>query len=234
MVKLAGEVSPAFEEEKIHKIRTTIKKMRAIGDWADMPVKKFFRKSYKILGRIRDLQVVLSKIKKGDYIVPASFTEWLESNLHHFKAEWQTKYDNRKIKRQLANLKKSLNKAKKHNKKHALRFEKHKDESLSSFIHERPLSDEVIHSGRKTIKEIGFLNKWQNNSSVDEMNNLSDETGNYMDTITAIHLFEQYISEQSDESKKNEGEAILLKWKANKDHDKIHLLKSIDSLEANA
>jgi hypothetical protein len=231
-MKLAGTVSPAFEEETIHKIRTTIKKMRAIGEWAGVPIRKFFKTDYSILGNIRDAQLVLSKIKNGGYIAPAAFTDWLENGLHHHKAQWQKQYQHKKIKRNLNKLKEIMDDARQHNNKHSLKFERHKDKTLGLFAHERPISDEQIHSGRKTIKEIDFLNKWEKNNSDDQMKKLSDETGEYMDMINAIRLFEQYITEETDESKKKEAQLILADWIANKEQEKINLLRRIDSLPA--
>jgi hypothetical protein len=230
-VKLARGLSPEFDEEKIHKVRTTIKKMRAIGEWADMPVRKFFKKNYSILGNIRDTQLVLSKIKKGDYEVHLAFRDWLEHNLIDYKAEWNKKYRHNKSKNQLRNLEKIFEKAKNRNKKHSLKFEKHKDQTLVPFMHERPINDDQIHSGRKTIKEIGFLNKWQKNDADEQMKKLSESTGNYMDSINAIRLFEEYISSETGESKKHEAESVLAKWKANKEQEKAALLKNIDSFQ---
>jgi hypothetical protein len=230
-MKLAAKISPDFEEENIHKVRTTIKKMRAIGDWADVPVKSFFKKDYRILGNIRDTQLLLSKIKNGDYVVTPAFTDWLENGLRHHKAEWQKKYQHKRMKKQLSDLEETLNEAGRRN-KHSLKFEKQKDQTLSSFAHERPISDEKIHSGRKAMKEIGFLNKWEKNSSDEQMKKLSDETGNYMDRINAIRLLEQYLSDETDESNKNGAELILSDWKADKEQEKINLLKRIDSLPA--
>jgi len=230
-MKLAAKIFPDYEEENIHKVRTTIKKLRAIGVWADVPVKSFFKKDYRILGNVRDTQLLLSKIKKGDYVVTPAFTEWLENELRRYKAEWQKKYHYKRLKKQLSDLEETLNEAGRRN-KHSLKFEKQTDQTLRSFVHERPISDEKIHSGRKTIKEIGFLNKWEKNSSDEQMKKLSDETGNYMDRINSIKLLEQYLSEETDESKKNGAESILSDWKADKEREKINLLKHIDSLPA--
>jgi hypothetical protein len=227
VIKLAGGVSPEFDEEKIHKVRTTIKTMRAIGVWSGVATKKIFRENYRLLGRIRDIQLLLSKIKKGEYIVPLSFNDWLESNLHHLKVEWQKKYDEENIKEQLKKLEQSFNEKNRTNKP-SLKFERDKNKKLNSFMHERPLSDEQIHSGRKTIKEIDFLNKWENKKSGGQMKKLSDESGNFMDIISEIRLLEQYIDNVPDESKKNEAEVLLAAWKNNKEQEKIKLLGIID------
>jgi hypothetical protein len=224
VIKLAGEISPEFDEEKIHKVRTTIKKMRAIGDWADVPVKHFFKKYYRILGNIRDVQLAISKIKNGP------FTDWLESNLHHFKAEWQKQYDHKKLKKQLQKLGQTIEDAGAHNKKHSLKFEKHKEQTLATFMHDRPLNDDQIHSGRKTIKEIGFLNKWEKNDSASPFKELSDETGNYMDRISGIRLLEQYLAAHPDDVNSNEVAALLENWKKEKEQEKSRLLQSISSL----
>ncbi|HET9745599.1 MAG TPA: hypothetical protein VFP97_07800 [Chitinophagaceae bacterium] len=229
VIKLAGEVSPEFNEEKIHEVRTTIKKMRAIGVWSGTPVNRFFRENYRLLGSIRDLQLALNKIKNGEYIVPPGFANWLETNLHHLKVEWQKKYDPEKIETQLKSLRKSFSN-KNDGSKHALKFEKDKSEKLNSFMHVRPLSDEQIHSGRKTIKEIDFLNKWEKKKSGEQLKRISDETGNFMDRISAIRLLEQYLDQESDESKRNESRSLLEQWQKDKEQEKSKLLQSINSL----
>jgi len=206
--------------------------MRAIGSWMGIGVKNFFKDYYRILGSIRDTQLLLSKIKKGEYVVPTAFADWLETGLHHLKAEWQRKYHLDVIKKQFAELEKSLDNSNHHPKKHALNFEKDKNVTLTSFIHERPLSDEQIHSGRKTVKQIDFLNRWEKKNSDVLMKKLSDETGYYMDRISAIRLLEQYLTEEADESKKNETELLLEKWKQDKEDEKRKLLENINSLSA--
>jgi hypothetical protein len=228
-VKLAGEVYPDFNEDKIHKIRTTIKKMRAIGVWMNTPVKKFFENYYKLLGEIRDAQLVLSKIKSGIYIVPVTFTNWLVSSLHHLKEDWQQNFEEKKAKKQLMKLANTLDN-KNQNGKHSLKFEKNKNESLASFMHARPISDDQIHSGRKTIKQIDFLNKWEKKYSGEHMKKLSDEAGNFMDRISAIKLLQRYIAHETDASKIKDAELVLESWKNSKDLEKDQLLKSIDSL----
>jgi CHAD domain-containing protein len=229
VIKLAGEVSPEFNEEKIHEVRTTIKKMRAIGVWSGTPVNRFFRENYRLLGSIRDLQLALNKIKNGEYIVPPGFANWLETNLHHLKVEWQKKYDPKKIEAQLKSLRKTFSN-KNDGSKHALKFEKDKSEKLNSFMHVRPLSDEQIHSGRKTIKEIDFLNKWEKKKSGEQLKRISDETGNFMDRISAIRLLGQYLDQESDESKRNESRSLLEQWQKDKEQEKSKLLQSINSL----
>jgi hypothetical protein len=229
VVKLAGEVSPEFDEEKIHKVRTTIKKMRAIGVWTGRPLKKFFRENYRLLGSIRDVQLAIARVRTGEYKLPAFFTDWLESKLHHLKAAWQQAYDQEKIDKQFRSLEKDL--AEKNNaNKHSAKFEKEKNEKMKSFRFERPLSDEQVHSGRKTMKEIDFLNKWEKRNSDGKLKQLSDETGNFMDRISAINLLESYIHEETDESKRNEAASLLEEWKHMKEKEKIKLLAVIDSL----
>ena len=112
----------------------------------------------------------------------------------------------------------------------AQKFEKDKSEKLNSFMHVRPLSDEQIHSGRKTIKEIDFLNKWEKKKSGEQLKRISDETGNFMDRISAIRLLGQYLDQESDESKRNESRSLLEQWQKDKEQEKSKLLQSINSL----
>lgn len=203
--------------------------MRAIGIWAGVPVKRFFRDNYRLLGNIRDIQLMLAKIRNGEYIVPIAFTNWLESNLQHLKWLWQKKYNSEKINGQLKKLEKYFDDTPP-DKKHSLKFEEDKNEKLNSFMYERPLSDEQIHDGRKTIKKIDFLNKWEKKNSGGLMKKLSDTTGRFMDRISEIRLLTKYIDEEQDHVKKNEALLILEKWKDSKEQMKNELFRYIDSL----
>lgn len=227
-MKLAGKVSPAYDEEQIHKMRTMIKKMRALGEWSGVQHSNFFRKYYKAAGRIRDVQLLLIKIRNGDCKVPPAFSEWLESRLHQMKINWQEIYNAGSSNKQFRKLKKSL-KGKKQN-EHALKFAADKNDLIISFRNERPLSDEQIHTGRKTIKEIDFLNKWENKKTDEGIKKVSDETGNFMDTCSAIKLLKLYIEQETDEAKRNDADILLTQWENDKEAEKIKLLTSIDSL----
>ena len=227
-MKLAGKVSSGYDEEQIHKMRTTIKKMRALSEWSGTQHSNFFRKYYKASGRIREVQLLLTRIRKGECKVPPAFHEWLESRLHQMKINWQEIYNERRSNKQLKKLKRSL-KSKKQ-KEHARKFAADKNHMIISFRNERPLSDEQIHTGRKTIKEIDFLNKWENNKTDEGMKKVSDETGNFMDSCSAINLLRLYIEQESDEPKRKDAEVLLTQWENNKETEKIKLLASIGSL----
>jgi hypothetical protein len=223
-------VSPGFDEELIHKMRTTVKKMRALADWTGSSRKNIFRKYYKTAGNIRNVQLLLKKIKGGEYNVPGPFTVWLERMLHQLKVEWQKKYDKDEIKTQLKELKKTIH-VQQH-KSNSMKFAVKKNDKIISLKNVRPLSDDQIHSGRKTLKEIDYLNKWENKNSDEGMKKLSEETGQFMDSISAIKLLEQYIEQEKNETDRNAANELLAKWKKDKEGEKIKLLNSIDSLPA--
>ena len=225
-------MSPEFDEEKIHKVRTTIKKMRAIGDWSGVPARKFFKKNYRMLGEIRNIQLLLSKINNGEYVVPAGFTNWLKNRLHLRKVEWQKKYDRGKIKNQLKKFEKRSGKVNLPKNKHALKFEEGKTRRLIAFMNERPLSDQQIHNGRKMIKEIGYLDKWERKDLDGHWQKMSEETGNFMDRISSINLLDQYITEETGETNKNDAQSILAEWRNRKEEEKRNLMKIIDSMPA--
>ena len=209
-------------------MRTTVKKMRALTDWTGSSGKRIFRKYYTAAGKIRNIQLLLKKIKDGEYNVPQSFTDWLESMLHQLKVEWQKKYDKEEIKKQLRELKKSIH-AHKHT-SNSIKFAKDKNDKIAALKNVRPLSDNQIHSGRKTLKEIDYLNKWENKNSDEGMKKLSDETGQFMDSISAIKLLEQYIEMEKNETNRNAANELLATWKKNKEEEKIKILNSMDSL----
>ena len=221
-------MSPGFDEEQIHKMRTTVKKMRALSEWTGTQHTNFFRKYYKAAGRIRDVQLLLIKIRKGECIVPPAFSDWLEGYLHQMKIKWQKIFNEGDSNKQFKELKKSLKG--KHQKKNTLKFAADKNDKIILLRNERPLSDEQIHTGRKTIKEIDFLNKWENKKTDEGMKKVSDETGNFMDTCSAIKLLRLYIEQETDDAKRKDAEILQTQWENQKEEEKIKLLNSIDSL----
>ena len=227
-MKLADKVSPGFDEELIHKMRTTVKKMRAIAVWTGSSKKEIFRNYYRLSGKIRNVQILLKKISNSEYDVPGPFTDWLRGMLHHLKVEWQEKYDKEKMEKQFRELRKSIQ-VRKH-KSNPIKFAEEKNNKFSLLKNERPLSDDQIHSGRKTMKEIDYLNKWENKNSDEGMKKLSDETGQFMDSISAIKLLEQYIKQEGDETNRKDANALLTIWKKEKEHEKIKLMNNIDTL----
>ncbi len=204
--------------------------MRALADWIGSSRKNIFRKYYKTAGNIRNVQLLLKKIKGGEYNVPGPFTVWLERMLHQLKVEWQKKYDKDEIKKQLKELKQTFH-VQQH-KSNSMKFAVKKNDKIISLKNVRPLSDDQIHSGRKTLKEIDYLNKWENKNSDEGMKKLSEETGQFMDSISAIILLEQYIEQEKNETDRNAANELLAKWKKDKEGEKIKLLNSIDSLPA--
>ena len=95
----------------------------------------------------------------------------------------------------------------------------------------RPLSDEQIHSGRKTMKQIDFLNKWENKHADESFKKVSEVTGNFMDTCSEIELLEQYISEETDPSNRENAKKLLSNWKRAREEEKNALINIIDSLK---
>jgi CHAD domain-containing protein len=240
-------VSPAFDEELIHEMRTTVKKMRALSTWAgtsEVTNSKYLRKLYKASGRIRDVQLLMKRIKNNEsaqqpgLVLPA-FTNWLEEHLHHLKYEWQLLYEKERIKKitrdqSCKHIKKNADPLS--NNHSADEFIKEKGEYLDSFRSLRPLNDEQIHDGRKTIKEIQFVSRWQNKKSgtqgnveADEkMKKLSDETGNFIDTCKGLDLLDMYIQQEEDEENRSKALELRNTWINTKEQDRNNLIAAID------
>jgi ATP-dependent protease HslVU (ClpYQ) peptidase subunit len=62
------------------------------------------------------------------------------------------------------------------------------------------------------------------------MKKISDETGQFMDSISAIELLEQYIEMEKNETNRNAANELLATWKKNKEEEKIKILNSMISL----
>jgi hypothetical protein len=61
---------------------------------------------------------------------------------------------------------------------------------------------------------------------------MSEETGNFMDRISSINLLDQYITEETGETNKNDAQSILAEWRNRKEEEKRNLMKIIDSMPA--
>jgi hypothetical protein len=208
-------------------MRTTVKKMRALADWSGAQHISFFRKYYKCAGRIRNVQLLLNKIKKKEIEVTPSFNNWLQERLHLLKVLWQQEFSEARIEKQYNKLKRSLRSA---SRTDPVAFAITKREELTYFKKNRPLSDEQIHSGRKTMKEIDYLNKWEKKHSDESIKKISEVTGYFMDTCSEIELLELYIDQETDPSKRDEASMLLSKWKNAREEEKIKLLNTIGSL----
>ena len=244
MARISAGVSPGFDEEIIHQMRTTVKKMRAISSWAGIRKllnKKYLVNLYKTAGKIRDAQLLLKGIAVNDadtkpFPVP-SFVSWLNTYLEELKREWQDMYDEEKIKKLVGQLRKEILASGDSNRKHRpnRKFIKEKNEGLVSFQNERPLGDEQIHEGRKTVKEIQFVNDWkmkhqQEDAGLimsDDLKRISDQAGDFMDICSAIQLLEMYIASESNDENRNAAITLLNEWKAKKDEQRSRLFESM-------
>ena len=202
--------------------------MRALAGWSGAHHINIFRKYYKSAGRIRNVQLLVNKIKKNEIDVTPSFRNWLEERLHLLKVAWQQQFTEAGIRKQYKKLKRSLRDA---SPGISVKFAAEKKEEIDHLKKNRPLSDEQIHSGRKTMKQIDFLNKWENKHADESFKKVSEVTGNFMDTCSEIELLEQYISEETDPSNRENAKKLLSNWKRAREEEKNALINIIDSLK---
>lgn len=230
MAKISAEVAPGFEEEKIHKMRTTVKKIRALAHWTGFPLGKSFRKIYKVAGKIRETQLLINNKE----VLPDAFSNWLQNRLVQLEDEWTRLYKKEEIKKQVNKLHKKSRLLQSHS---VEKFSKEKNETLHVFKNQRPLGDEQIHNGRKSIKEIDYVNSWlskQDNlpheiASEKTLKKVTDDTGNFMDVVSAIKLLDEYISQEPDEANRTAANVLRTRWIEEKEEEKNKLIKSIDS-----
>ena len=202
--------------------------MRALAGWSGAHHINIFRKYYKAAGRIRNVQLLVNKIKKNEIEVTPSFQNWLEERLHLLKVAWQQQFTEARIRKQYKKLKRSLRGA---SPTTSVKFASEKKEEIDHLKKNRPLSDEQIHSGRKTMKQIDYLNKWERKNSDESFKKVSEVTGNFMDTCSAIELLEQYINEETDPSKRDDATMLLSNWKRAREEEKNALITIIDALK---
>jgi len=212
--------------------------MRALTRWLAMPpalLKGYLKKIYGASGAIRDAQLLLRNLDKEEN-VPPDFRIWLEAHLLKKKEEWSELYNQKKMNEWRSKVKRYSHKRDSHHV--GEKFMNNRSASLESFKTQRPLSDEGIHGGRKAIKDIQFVNNWQNkfygavhdDTSAAQMKIVADEAGNYMDVCKKIELLDEYMTSETDEHSLQSAQHLRNKWTNEKQEQRGKVILSLESL----
>lgn len=96
--RLCEDVFPGFDHDTIHKLRTEVKKLRALmrlvntgSEEAQLKLPKKFKRLYHIVGAIRDAQLEQKRITGWDISLPL-YTGNLSVNIDRQKQEWEKYY----------------------------------------------------------------------------------------------------------------------------------------------
>lgn len=204
--KLCEQLSPAFDEETIHKFRVEVKRLRSLlrlvnanKEQPALKLPKKFKQLYDIAGSIRDAQLEIKKI--GDWhITLPTYSQHLSQSIQIKKNEWDNLYN-----------KKVTNKLRKRLTNHDLQHLR--PEILTSFfnhhlkkiysLYKNSPDNEDIHTIRKQVKDLLYNSKfaeeeWQKGFNelqsfpLKTLDTLSDIIGSYNDERLLLEHLEHF------------------------------------------
>ena len=226
---LCDDIRTGFEQDDIHKFRTTVKALRSflrlqqMNTGTRMKVTRKFKRLYNIAGEIREAQLELEFLKDIQASIP-HYTNHLHQIIWQSKQEW-VKTDVKKVMHKLQE------------KLTGYTYTTLKPETVLAFFNDRmapintlvakehPASSE-IHNARKNIKDILYISKiadkeWKTVSNqaedlpVAKLDKLATKIGEYND--------ERIISEHL--------EAFSLLNLGRKEKSKMEVLKTDEALK---
>ena len=231
LAKYSGEAGVKFDEDIIHELRTTFKKLRALLRWqnTDKNIYAIFKKIYDVAGELRNIQVV-NEMLKEEKDTPQEFKNWLSITLVQLKEEWNKVYHKEILKQLLENIENLKIKTAKHKKFFSKRIKK-----IRHIISLKPVSDVPIHDTRKMIKDMVYVLEWWEekkkgsitlikNISIDRLKNIGKQIGEYNDKCTLLILLTTYTQQEKEPALINEINPVIDKWRHDKDLQKEKLM----------
>jgi CHAD domain-containing protein len=237
--RYSRQISPDFSETTLHTFRTHIKKFRALDNWQNidkMIWPRSFKKCYQISGEIRDAQLFLRKIVLEKLEVPA-LALWLATRIGYMEQDWnklyrKNKWENwaREIKRELFSFEQVQPGS----------FYDRQMNKLRHLISINPVTENDIHDGRKAIKNIQYVAAWHEKKQpgdqsvkmpLDNLKEMSDAAGEYIDQVKELHLLSLYLQKENDEEQKKaatELENSLVTQKQIKQMQVLNAIRSFD------
>jgi CHAD domain-containing protein len=237
IVNLSKKLSPDFDDLLIHKMRTTVKKLRALLRLQGSYSKAFppsFKKMYRAAGSIRDSQVLLADLTENKKSLPR-FAVWLATHIAKMEKKWNKVYDHRKLKKWEKVLQKKI---KKNNGSGKDSFLQNKLEKLKHLGNNDVVTDDTIHRGRKLVKDMQYVSEWEqhihagnnNDLPLKKMKEISDMAGGFMDKSKGMELLDEYRNEEKDEQALNSALLLAHEWESEKNDEKRKLMDAFRRL----
>lgn len=234
---LAGysqEVSPAFDEDIIHKLRVAFKKLRALLRWQRIDKRQYkaFKKLYRIAGEIRNIQLLIKMLKKQKN-VPVAFKKWLFAELNTAEREWSVQYSGKTLR----DLKKNLSKLTFRHKKNKSFFPEQLGQ-IKTILTITPVEDTSLHDIRKLAKDMQYILEYKKENqedlskeiSIEELKTVTSQIGDYNDSTTSLLLLTKYRQEQKLQTLIQKTTTIMATWKRQKTAKKKRLLLKLRSM----
>ncbi|TDX02377.1 CHAD domain-containing protein [Dinghuibacter silviterrae] len=189
LARECAALSPGFEQGKIHDVRTTVKKYRALlrclGE--EKKMSGHIKTMYRFLGDIRNAQVFLESLKGQ----PEGLTAWLRTRIDTMAAQWSTFYNPSFVHQQRQLVKKDVHK---HTHKKTVRHFLEKGGAKIRREKNHPEEDS-IHEVRKILKDMQYVVEWYTGNPPQKIGRVGELAGRFVDLQVALSLIDDYIRE---------------------------------------
>lgn len=232
----SGQVSPRFEMECIHDLRTSVKKLRALLRWAgkgqDKKLTGGSKCLYSIAGEIRNTQVLFGHLDERG-IRPAGLVAWMGLHLALLEGRWLYIYRPSTLKRLLKKVKRS-------------RFKEVDEAELDEWLTEKQgevrmllidptLPDEQLHEVRKIYKDMQYVLEWHDKREasgdrrkrLEVIKKIGALAGDFNDRRIGLSLLYAYREEWHADSDEEAGK-IIQDWEQDKKEKRAALLALLD------
>ncbi|HTL10288.1 MAG TPA: CHAD domain-containing protein [Chitinophagaceae bacterium] len=222
MEKALPGIKNYFDQDAIHQFRVQVKKLRATLRLLNIKLPGQLKNYYRSLGRVRDLQLQLTQLSNaGNGLhAPAEYLVALGKQLQEQKENCSFK------KRQLAACrKKLLQKIPTLHRQQLLGYLHREMETLLLLSQQQNEADNYLHSCRKKIKDMVYLQDFYKESlrhhhqqgAIDsatykKMALMADELGRYVDKWTAIDTLNNSHLNKLAPEKEEQLTAIRKQW----------------------
>jgi CHAD domain-containing protein len=230
------KLRPHYKPGRVHDLRTTFKKLRALLRWQGQEMekkafKKRVKKLYRAAGDLRNMQVLLKDMHSKKTILP-QFTGWLKEKLDQSKKKWKKIYREKTTRRLEKNLPGPGSEI-----LHRRWFFTRKIRELQLILQTPSINDEALHEARKILKDLQYVIEWcQKNKlvmpdiSLEQVKENGKIAGDYHDQCTAIELIETYIGQEKEAPAATAARRVRRQWMRQKAAQKKSLLQSLSLL----
>jgi CHAD domain-containing protein len=229
VARYCKNVSPDFDEENIHKLRTTVKKLRALLRWQEADDTVFtgwFKDLYHACGDIRDGQVLCARLAKENIVLPG-FSSWLADHTEKAKERWDSIYSNDQVHEWEKNMPTRSHLIKSDSQDfYRTNLEKF---SFGSTV----VTDNRIHDIRKAAKDILYVAQWvakhdtHSKTLHPAIPEIASRAGEYIDEVNSLRLLRTYLQEEKNPQAIEAGTALRkagFKRKRDKKQKLLHLI----------
>jgi CHAD domain-containing protein len=230
LLKYSSHTGDEFDQEIIHSLRTSFKKLRALLRWqqVDKKILVSFKKIYAAAGQLRNIQVVQEILPEEH--TTGIFTNWLSARLVKSQDEWNKVYE-RKTGIQFFE---KLEKVKLNPRTHRSFFSK-KIKEINKILSIDPVPDVLLHEVRKLCKDmqyvLEYVAKKENfpgsrliHMPVKKLITITRKIGEYNDKRMLVSLLTACASQLKEPDLKREIRTILDKQRQEKELQKKKLL----------